>query len=558
MNNRLIWKCLLLPGAILLALACTALEANAQQPAHDTTQKMQGPAARAIAVSPDRGMLAFVLERRNGTEYQAGLRAFLEFPKGGGNLAFPLTFEIIEVVQSPNPSVIAFIAKEVSGTYDAYSVYMFDRSGALPKRGSRSYPGSSHPLLGFTRYAVNLKPVKSDLQFSNDGRFLRYVERDVETGAASTDRLTAESNRSISLGKAQYGYASIEDRGLNGVSVKSLKWLPPKPPDSLPAFITAAQPEIHPGTQPAWSPDSKTLYVHDGAGVWGAEIGRAVGLPEWRLTAPAADVRAFHISAGGSRALLERDGKTRRIELVNIKGKQKPQLIGEGRNARFSPDGKRFAFLNGGGAFMADVQDGKPRCVGGSANGQPKIQPHSRLQWSHDSRLLYVHDAEGIWSIQPDGEENRWALYVKAKGLDTYRIVSWDRRLRYLNKTPELPEFKTFIYLEAEAAHVPDLFAADGNGGFVQASLTSNKAEPRRGALSDADENGGMKERYLISVNLSNKYPQMHCERTAWESGTARAKDSNRTWSYRVDSKGLHSRTFEGTCALGWSFKYDQ
>ncbi len=561
MNNRPVWKYLLLPGAVLLAglaVACTGRGADAQQPAHQKTQKMQGPAARAVAVSPDREMLAFVLERRNGTEYNAGLRAFLKFPRGSSNLAFPLTFEIVEVVQSPDPSIIAFIAKEVSGTYDAYSVYMFDKSGALPRPSSRSYSGSSHPLLGSMRHARNLKPVKSGLQFSDDGRFLRYVAQPVETEAASTDRLTAESNRRLSQWQAQYGYASIQERGVHGVSVGSIKWLPPKPPDNLPAFMTAAQPEIHPETQPAWSSDSKTLYVHDSDGVWSAEISRSIGLPEWRLMAPAKDIRAFHISADGSRALLERGGKTRRIELVNIKGNQKPQLVGGGRNARFSPDGKRFAFLKGGGAFTADIQDGKPRPVGRSVSGQPKIQSNSRLQWSHDSRLLYVHDAKGIWSMEPDKKENRWELYVKAKGLDTYRIVSWERRLRYVEKTPELPEFKTYIYLRAEAEHVPAIFAADGKGGFVPASPTPKKTESSRGAPSDADENGGMKERYLISVNLSNKYPQMRYNRTAWESGTARGKDSNRTWSYRVDSEGLHAQTSSGPSVNFWSFKYDQ
>ena len=413
------------------------------------------------------------------------------------------------------------------------------------------------------RYVKTLKPVKSGLQFSDDGRFLRYVKQPVETDGGETSAKAAPSKGLIAkaadwLSPAQgpYGYASIHRSGLSGVSVSSIKWVPSKKPAKLPAFIAAAQPEIHPKTQPAWSPDSKTLYVHDKGGVWSAEISRAIGLPEWKLLVPRKNVRAFHISADGSRALLERDGKTRRVELVNIKEKRKPLLIGEGRCASFSPDGKRFAFLNGGGAFIADVQDGKPRRVGGSAGGQPNIQPNSRLQWSHDSRLLYVNDAEGVWSMEPDGADDRWALYVKAKGLNAYRVVSWKRRLKYVKKTPELPEFKTYIRLRAEADEMPAVSAADGKGGFVAASPALPTLQ--RSAQRQAEDNGGRKARYLISVDLSNKYPQMHCSHSAWESGSARAKDANRSWSYWVDSEGLHSMTTRGASAHFSSFRYDQ
>ena len=400
-------KRLLLTGAVLAGLLAAVLA---------LTYEKTRARARAISPSPDCDMLAFVLERRDGVKQSADLQAFSNVALNANN-TLPLTYKIIEVVESPDPSVIAFISKCVGGTRDYYDVYVIDNApdaaAASNYWGARlpGEPYSPDPYPG----AEDRKAVKSGLQFSKDGRYLRFKRRSV---GKPTDRWidkivrwsASEYERYKTSGDYEYPMPS------------GVKWVPPKKPAQLPAFMTARQPKIHAETQPAWSPDSKTLYVHDSKGVWSAEINRVIGLPEWRLILPMKKLRAFQISPDGNSALMER-GVQRKVEIADLKGKQKPRSVGEGRGARFSPDGKRVAFIHKKGVFMADVQDGKPRGVGGSANGKPNIQRNSRLQWSHDSRLLYIHDAEGVWSMEPDAGKSGWTLIAKARGLHTYRII---------------------------------------------------------------------------------------------------------------------------------------
>lgn len=532
---QIVWKCLFLSAALLAV----------SPPAWTETQPIQAVAAHSVEVSPDGSRLAFVVEKRDGGKYAAGLRAYLKFPSGSGNRAYPLTAEFIEVVQSPNPSVIAFLTKEVRGRVDRYEVYVLNAKGVLPNYHRQKYPEAPDPIIFYGQKGRFLKTVKSGLQFSEDGLYLRYVEKAPETSDASADRLTAP---------VSYGYGRIDGTGPIESVKPHVKWLPPKRPAQPPAFLTEPQPKIHSETRPVWSHDSKTIHVHDDKGVWSAEVSPSVGFPVWRLSLPMTQIRAFQISPDGRHALLERGDPTRRVELIGWNTEQAARLVGEGRGARFSPDGKRFAYLNDSGVFTANLQDAAPRGV----ESQPNLHPNSRLQWSRDSRLLYVHDAEGVWSMEPDSSERRWTLTIKAKGLHTFRIVSGSFRPIMLAEPDDTPKIRHFSYLEAEAEKLPEVAVADSNGGFILKSPRSKNGAIPRVEPSPFGAGRQLKQRHLISVNLSSEDQDRYFWRRGWEGGNAITLNPFRSWDYYADSKGLHLMTTGGFCGLGFAFLFDE
>ena len=531
------WKCLFLSAALLAVSPAAWAE----------TQPIQAVAARSVEVSPNGARFAFVVEKRVGGKRAAGLRAFLKFPSGTSNRAYPLTAEFLEVVQSPHPSVIAFLTKEIHGRVDRYEVYVLDPTGVRSNFDRQKYPEAPDPIVFYGQKGRFLKTVKSGLQFSEDGIYLRYVEKAPETSDASADCLTAP---------VSYGYGRIDGAGPIERVKSHVKWLPPKRPAQLPAFLTEPQPKIHSETQPVWSHDSKTIHVHDKEGVWSAEVSPSVGFPVWRLSLPMTQIRAFQISPDGRHALLERGDPTRRVELIGWKTEQAARLVGEGRSARFSPDGKRFAYLNDRGAFIANLQDATPRRAG--SQPQPNVHSNSRLQWSRDSRLLYVHDAEGVWSMEPDSSERRWTLTIKAKGLHTFRIVSGSFRPITFAGPDALPKIRHFSFLEAAAEKLREVAVADGNGGFVSKSPRSKNGVKPRVEPSPFGDSRQLKQRHLINVNLSSENQDPYFWKWGWESGDAITLDPYRRWTYHADSKGLYLMTTGGHCGLGFAFLYDE
>ena len=301
----------MLGGALLTCLTGVLL-AGCRSDGQESAAYVEGAAARAIAASPDCRLLAFVMERRDSSGEAASIQAFglKSRPHTPSN---SLTFEILEIVEGPDPSTIAFIAKKPCGgknAQDAYQIYMIDKTGRLAK--GLSYWDPEKPLrIDEASWSGNGRapPVK-DLLISEDGRYLSVQKNAPET-SRSNHRMIIEAKRAPPHGirprirpRPQVGAADAP------IEKAPIRWLPPKKPARLPAFIAARQPEVHAETQPVWSFDTQeffyTIYVHDKEGVWSAVVSV---LPEWRLILPMKHVRAFQVSSDGSHAVLERGGQ---------------------------------------------------------------------------------------------------------------------------------------------------------------------------------------------------------------------------------------------------------
>lgn len=550
-------------GAALLTCLTGALLSGCRSDGQESAAYVEGAAARAIAASPDCRLLGFVMERRDSSGEAASIHAF-GLNSRPQTLSNSLTFEILEVVEGPDPSIIAFIVKKpCSGenAQDAYQIYMIDKTGRLAK--GISYWDPEKPLrIDKASWSVNggAPPVK-DLLISEDGRYLS-VKKNAPGTSRSNDRMIIEAKRAPEGIRPRVRLRPGADAP---IEKPPIRWLPPKKPARLPAFIAARQPEVHAETQPVWSFDTEeffhTIYVHDNEGVWSAVH---AALPEWRLILPMKHVRAFQVSSDGSHAVLERGGKKRRIELVSLKSDQTARVFGEGRMARLSPDGKRIAYLNNNGAYITDLQGAQPL----DFRPHPSLQPYSRLQWSYDSRLLYVHDSKGIWRVNPDQKRSEWKLFVKAEGVHTYRIARRENRLGAFaeEKVETAFPYDTILLVEMEAE--PSLAVLNDNGGFDSRTLSESQRSILRNALQSGAstriaKSANPKERHIASVSLTEENPEMRYIGRGWDAGFDQSEYihpfySNTRCLYYANFKSMEMAVTEGWCGTFKRLEYNK
>lgn len=566
---------LLLGGAVIILAVWPAERQKAAQPKH---QEASAVAARAMAVSPDCHRLAFVMVKKERGKQSANLRAF----DNSYRRIVPLTFECVEIVQSPDPDIVAFLAKEIGGTsreHDDYNVYVINNKANPGSTAARRAIKTGAPYAVVrANDARNLRTVKRGLQFSQDGRYLRYKQTPLPKPeyAAQTDSKNCKEKRNGMIAEiarrfapddepsrqivSEYEYAHVDIQGNDlGSKSKYARWLPPKTPAKLPAFLSSPQPAVHAQAQLAWSPDSQTLYVHDHEGVWGARFARYNGLPEWSLLMPTTQIRAFHVSPIGDRILLEKESGA--VVLANFKANGGARLVGKGRSAQFSPDGARFAFLNSSGVFAGGVKEGKARCLEKSG-AEPNLLPNSRLQWSHDSRLLYAHDAQGVWAAPVDGSGSGWTLMFKAKGIHTFRVLHNRIRPESILKEGETPRYSRFPNFYLEMEEMPTLFKADGAGGFVPMELEEGPDYGNGMAGSEKPTLFGpysdLKERHLVRIMASKSgYISIYIGR-GWGAGSASSFEPFfNAWSYHANFNGLYSMRILGRGGHSYSILYN-
>ncbi len=567
---------LLLAGALIMIAVWSAERQKPEQPEHEEARAF---AARAMTVSPDCSRLAFVMVKREGGKQSASLRAFINYSPNKRTV--PLTFECVEIVQSPDPDVVAFLAKEIAGTsrgHDDYNVYVINNKADPGSTAARDTIKTGAPYAVVNAHSRNLRTVKRGLQFSQDGRYLRYLQTPLPKPeyAAQIDSKNRKEERNNAVAKAvrwitsddepnnqkvsEYEYAYVDIQG-NYLGSKSryARWLPPKKPPHLPAFLSAPQPTIHAQAQPAWSPDSQTLYVHDPKGVWSARFTRYNGLPEWSLLMPMTQIRAFHLSPIGDRILLEKESGA--VVLADFKASGGARLVGEGWSAQFSPDGARFAFLNKDGVFAGGVKEGKARRVE-KRGAAPILLPNSRLQWSHDSRLLYAHDAQGVWTTAVDESGSGWTLMIKAEGIHTFRILHNRIRPQTTLKEGEAPEYSRWWRLYMETEEMPALFKADGAGGFVPMALQEGPDYGNGWSGSESPALFGLdsdlKERHLVVVMLSKSGYVPEYIGMGWGAGSVSSFEPFfKAWRYHANFNGLYSMRMSGRDGVGYSVPYN-
>ena len=358
-------------GALLLVLSTPSTNESISAELVDEADKPQTTLAkplpvvtRAITGSQDGNWLAFVLDRWTNGQAQGAAYVFGDANFGQNRYEFPLTLEYIEVVEGPDPSVIAYLTKEIRGASDEYDVYILGVVQEDSRKFQNCTPDVPFSVLPWrkTEKERYVKTVKRNLQFSQDGGYLRYLEKE-----------------SVHSENEAYRYVSIQGETPKMSIVHRLKWLPAKEPVAPPSYITARQPKIHEETQPVWSADSSALYVHDKEGVWRRPFSPTPRNTEWSLFYPKKNVRAFQLSSDGKRMLLEIGLKQRRVAVVDLESESaRPRDLGEGWSARVSPDGTQYAFLSRRGAYIGDGAS-EPRRIGGKTQPEFPFQLPPRM-----------------------------------------------------------------------------------------------------------------------------------------------------------------------------------
>ncbi len=530
-------------GALLLVLSTPSTNESISAELVDEADKPQTTIAkplpvvtRAITGSQDGNWLAFVLDRWTNGQAQGAAYVF------GRRYKFPLTPEYTEVVEGPDPSVIAYLTKEIGGVSDQYNVYILGVVQEDYQKFQNRMPDVPFSVLPWLQHET-IKTVKRNLQFSEDGGYLRYLEKE-----------------SVHSENEAYRYVSIQGETPKMAIVHRLKWLPAKEPAAPPSYITARQPKIHEETQLVWSADSSALYVHDKEGVWRRPFSSTPRNTEWSLFYPTKNVRAFQLSSDGKRMLLEIGSKQRRVAVVDLESESaRPRDLGEGWSARFSPDGTQYAFLSRRGAYIGDSVS-EPRRIGGKT--QPEFHSSSRLEWPRNSTLLYAHDANGIWSVEPSINGNGWKLEVKVEGVHTFHITSWVRPRFYISEESPRPEPEIITSLMVETDGNP-VFSRARESGFVPMTAHEYNKDRRNmphynarlgGRFGDGATLGtNMKERRITRLSLSGeKNETSYYSENGWGAG----KDGRpfNYWIYHANFNGLHVMKVESGCGLGFTF----
>ncbi len=522
-------------GALLLALST---EKQTDKPPI-TPVKSPIAVTRAITGSQDGNWLAFVADRWANGQAKRAAYVFGDANFGQRRYTYPLTVEYIEVVEGPDPSVIAYLTKELGGASDEYDIYIL----GVVQEDSHKFQNRT-PDVPFSvapwRQHESVKTVKRNLQFSEDGGYLRYLEKE-----------------SVHSENEAYRYVSVQGETPKMNVVRRLKWLPAKKPAAPPSYLTARQPKIHAETQPVWSADSSALYVHDSEGVWRRPFSPTPRNTEWSLFYPTKNVRAFQLSSDGKRMLLETGAKQRRVAIANLESESGPRDLGEGWSARFSPDGTQYAFISRRGAFIGDA-DSAPRRLHGKM--QPKFHSSSRLEWPRNSTLLYAHDASGVWSAEADVNARGWKLEVKAEGVHTFHITSWARPVFFIVEGEPQPEPEIITSLTVETDGNPVLSRAR-ESGFVQIAVREYSGDYYKGQIGGRFGDGAtlgtnMKERRITQINLSNGENEAYHRNNGW--GAGEDGRSLNCWVYHANFNGLHVMKAEGGCGLGFTLFYNE
>ncbi len=498
----------------LIMTAAVLCLGMASAPAESPEEKRVG-FAFGMKGAPDASWVAFALENWTSEGAERALKLFGKYSGSYDRTTISLTLEYPEIVEGPDPSVIAYLTKELRGAHEIYDVYVMGRVRA-GRKSDYDRPKEGPYSVAPWRQEESVKTQKRGLQFSADGRYLRYLEKP-----------SADSEEEA------YRHLTVEGNSLEESAMQEVEWHPVKAPAQLPPFITTPQPRIHEETAPVWSPDSFGLYVHDEQGVWKAAFDRAPRKAVWSLVLPMSDVRAFQLSPDGRRMLFEIGKQMRQAVLVDLEAAYSaPTAVGKGWCARFSPDGKQVAYLNRQGAYAADVENPKPRRIGGKI--QPKIDTSSRLQWSHDSALLYAHDAEGVWSASAEPDGNGWTKVVEIAGVHTFRVAYRVFRPAMLILGEPIPEPKISHRLIVEA-----------------------DVETDGGASDHAIRNGSrLKERQFIYFDLTGEESEPYYGFKGWGNGSD-GNESSR-WFYHADLKGLHLDRWGTDCGVIYKLEYNE
>jgi serine/threonine protein kinase len=163
---------------------------------------------------------------------------------------------------------------------------------------------------------------------------------------------------------------------------------------------------------PALSPDGRTIvYAERDQGQWDLFVNRVTGGARVRITNDALTEYYPRFSPDGERILFSRNRPDTGSEIciTSAFGGDVTPLVKDGWNAEWSPDGSKFAFVNGGEVIVAD-NDGR--------NGRTIMRTDTtyvglaNLAWSPDgSQIAVVRSMGGvtgeIWLVSANGGEPR-------------------------------------------------------------------------------------------------------------------------------------------------------
>ncbi len=357
--------------------------------------------SRAIVPSPNNEWLAVRMEHWKKDERVRTLSV----KNLHNGIFYSLTPEYLEIVQGPDPSVIAYISRDSSNNWYTVGVYAPDKTIVEEEPIPHPYPVARS----------NTGILKKDLAFSSDGQHLRFAIR-----------LNFES-----LGRISYDYRTLDGRAyLTDEPLKGVEWLPPQKPAKLPDFMTERTPQIHEETIPVWSPDSDALYVHDEEGIWRVNL-LMPRMQVWELFLPMQGVRAFRLSADGQHLLANLDGgdSDPSVVLVDLKSEERvPKRLGQGWGAAFSPDGKRFAYAHSGGLYVGSVEKGAARRI--EASEQRNFGRNAAPIWTSDGAAVYIQSDEGVWRVDAESAENaEWKLALPMEEIGFFDLSADGRWL---------------------------------------------------------------------------------------------------------------------------------
>ena len=367
---------------------------------------------RVIVPSPDNEWLASRMEFWKNDERVRTVS--VENLHNG--IFYSLTPEYLEIIQGPDPSVIAYISRDSTTNWYTVGVYAPDRQTvtySLEKEALIKKP-ISHP---YTVDSADTSLLKKDLAFSSDGQYLRFVKR----------------RNFEPLGRSFYSYRTLDGKAhidWTDDDFKHVTWLPPQKPAKLPDFMTEKTPHIHEETVPVWSPDSDALYVHDEEGIWRVNL-LMPRMQVWKLFLPMEGVRAFCLSADGQRLLATIDGEDGdpSVVLVDLKSADRaPKRIGPGWGAAFSPDSSRFVFVDASGLYVGSVEKGAARRI--ETSERRNFGRNAAPIWTSDNAAVYVQADEGVWRVNADATENgAWELALPLEEVGSFDVSSDGRWL---------------------------------------------------------------------------------------------------------------------------------
>ena len=313
---------------------------------------------------------------------------------------YSLTPEYLEIIQGPDPSVIAYISRDSSTNWYTVGVYAPNGTGG----GKEPIP-HPHPAVD-----SDTGILRKDLAFSSDGQYLRFVTR----------------RNFEPLGTSEYGYRTVDGAAyIDWIDddFKHVTWLPPQKPAKLPDFMTEKTPQIHEETVPVWSPDSDAVYVHDEEGIWRVNL-LMPRMQVWKLFLPMKGVRAFCLSADGQRLLATIDGGDGEpsVVLVDLKSEKRvPKRLGHGWGGAFSPDSSRFVFADASGLYVGSVEKGAARRI--EASERRNFGRNAAPIWISDNAAVYVQSDEGVWRVNADSTENgAWELALPLEEVGSFDV----------------------------------------------------------------------------------------------------------------------------------------